>query len=451
MTGVEKKQVQSEGNGMPDWLVKQGVQPGGYQYVTKAQLRTQMRPDRPLKVQVWACGMLHTVAYQGEIAVTMRGGKRVLLRPRHIIQELHKEAIRFYKSGGIEDVKKFGELRETREAIRRVLEELEEDGLSDRKAKGASLRDLPLAERKKLRSSPIEYHFYLNPRSATPEKVRQEWDRFNPPEAPVSEPNSEEKEVGKIWLLKVSIPKFLKALEIEKPGKPILADERFLKALSDASQRAKKLIEEVVSPWLQDVPTAGPQEVATPRLPQVAIPGGAFVRKVESIVETAAAAPSLRVVEKPEKAAAAQPTSTTPTTTEDWDTVGRAAAQYGVDVTDKWQRDLVRKCQALTADVTPGEIAQLIHRMGRKTLKAEKPSGFLMHVVPELCEGESFRRLRERLRQEAQPDTRPTRNFAAQFREQWPSMSLEDRRMALEVYPELADLDEATSGEAATA
>jgi hypothetical protein len=89
-----------------------------------------------------------------------------------------------------------------------------------------------------------------------------------------------------------------------------------------------------------------------------------------------------------------QPRSSKPAP--DWDAVGRAAAQYGASISDTWQRKIVAACQAGTADVTPAEIAQLIHSVGKQAAKKDSPHGWLLKVVPERCEGESFRRQRER-------------------------------------------------------
>ncbi len=88
----------------------------------------------------------------------------------------------------------------------------------------------------------------------------------------------------------------------------------------------------------------------------------------------------------------------------DWDAVGRAAAQYGVSVSDSWQLKMVHECQQRTADVTPQEIAQLIHSVGRQAAKKDSPNGWLLSVIPERCEGNSFRALRERMRQADERD-----------------------------------------------
>ena len=78
-----------------------GIKKGEYLSMTKAQLKTQQRPDRPLKVQVWATGMLHCAGYQSQAAMTMRNGKKVPLAPNDIIRELHNIACKYFQDGGI--------------------------------------------------------------------------------------------------------------------------------------------------------------------------------------------------------------------------------------------------------------------------------------------------------------------------------------------------------------
>lgn len=80
----------------------------------------------------------------------------------------------------------------------------------------------------------------------------------------------------------------------------------------------------------------------------------------------------------------------------DWDSVGRAAGQYFA-VDDNWIRRLVAKCKERAPDITPEELAQLVHVKGPLATRKDAPGGFLLTAVPNLCEGESFRRLRERI------------------------------------------------------
>ena len=174
---LQRKPAKTEGGGMPQWLADHGIQPGEYQYMTKPQLRSQMRPDRPLKVQVWACGMLHTVGYRGETAYTMHRDKRVLLTPADIGKELQAEAVKFYRSAGVElTLEAVKDLRETKEVLRRTIQELERDGICERWSDGRLVREMPRSQAQRL-SEKVEYRFFFTPKVAHPEVCKQEWAR----------------------------------------------------------------------------------------------------------------------------------------------------------------------------------------------------------------------------------------------------------------------------------
>jgi hypothetical protein len=102
------------------------------------------RPDKPLKVQIWATGMLHSPGYQGELACTMRNGKKVPLTSGDIINELFVVAKKYYTAGGIKATEEeMAQRKETKEHVRRALRELEEDGVALRQDDtGVPLRDL---------------------------------------------------------------------------------------------------------------------------------------------------------------------------------------------------------------------------------------------------------------------------------------------------------------------
>lgn len=164
-------------DGVPSWMASLGIQRGEYLSVSKAQLRSQMRPDRPLKVQVWACGILHTAGYGGELATTMRQGKRIPLTAADIGVALHRAAIDHYKSAGIVDAEGgFARLKENRAEIRAALAALEEDGLVERQnASGTPLRSLSDAQLKRLPSGSTRILFWLKPRPAAADIVREQW------------------------------------------------------------------------------------------------------------------------------------------------------------------------------------------------------------------------------------------------------------------------------------
>lgn len=254
-----------------NWMASFGVKKGEYLSVTKSQLKTQQRPDKPLKVQVWATGMLHTAGYQGQVAMTMRGGKKVPLAPNDIIKELHAAAIKYFRDGGIEATEEdLAKLRETKETIRRALQELEEDGVCQRTdTKDTPLSKLTPAELKRLQSGKTRLYFWLKPQNATAKTVAQEWAerQVNPPTPPVD----------KNRLLVPPIWKILNVFQIQKPAKSQLSDAQFQQRVMHAydTARAAFLREiEVDIACLLD-------PVDTPRSHEVDTPGGAFEIKEE--------------------------------------------------------------------------------------------------------------------------------------------------------------------------
>ena len=275
-----------------NWMGKFGIEEGEYVGTTKAPLRIQQQPGKLLKTQVWATGILHTHGYQGEVAQTMRSGKKVFLAPNDIIKELHAVAIKYFKDGGIQATdEELVRLRESKETIRRALADLENDGVALRTdAKGTPLSKLTPAELKRLPTGKTRLYFWLRPKNATEATVEQEWKMASRTILP---------EVDKNRLPTPSIYKILNIFNFEKPGKAQLKDEQFQQRVFRAYESAKAAFLreiEVDMPCLPDVDTQClPTDVDTPRLPEVDTPGGAFERIVERIEnhhqEQSAAAP----------------------------------------------------------------------------------------------------------------------------------------------------------------
>lgn len=169
----------NEKTGVPKWLWNNGIGKGDWQHAVKSQYRSLMRPSFPLKVRVWAYGMLHTNAYQSEQAVTLDNGKRRPIKPQDVQKDLHREATAYYRSAGITD--NLDKLEESRQNIRRAFEALEADGVHERRRAedGRPLRELSKKECQGLyggRKAPqVHYFFWIEPRQATPESVREEY------------------------------------------------------------------------------------------------------------------------------------------------------------------------------------------------------------------------------------------------------------------------------------
>ena len=80
------------GDGVPVWMAELGVKKSEWLSLSKAQLRTMQAPTKPLKVRLWATGMLHSPGYRGEEAFRMRNNKKFPLAPTDIIEELFRVA-----------------------------------------------------------------------------------------------------------------------------------------------------------------------------------------------------------------------------------------------------------------------------------------------------------------------------------------------------------------------
>ena len=258
-----------------NWMGQFGIKDGEYLSMTKAQLRTQQRPDRPLKVQVWATGMLHTAGYQGEVAMTMRNKKQVPLAPNDIIKELYAAAVKYFRDGGIQaSDAELEKLRETKETIRRALSALEEDGVCQRTDdQGRLLSDLSDAESRKLGNGKIRLCFFLRPKSATAKTVEQDWRERGV--------KAQEATVDEIRLLTPPIWKILNIFQIEKPGKATLSNAEFQQRVNHAYESAKKVFLNEISVDIECPPSA----VDTPCPPKVDTPGGTLERNIERNVQ----------------------------------------------------------------------------------------------------------------------------------------------------------------------
>lgn len=262
--------------GVPAWMGSVGVKPGEWLSMTKAQLRTMQRPDKPLKVQVWATGMLHTAAYQGEAAFTMRHGKRVPLTPGDIIKELWGVAKEFYsaqRAAGATDAQIKG-LREDKYHLRRALEELEDEGVCARLThEGVPLKDVPPEKRQQLHGR-IRLLFWLKPAAAGEATVEREWRRQI---ARLEEPE----EGAKIWPLRTRIRLITQLLDFPKPGKTEIADASYIERVECALAAAKAAFKGAMEGLLGKGATGRPLEGFTEKPLDGATGWTAFERKDE--------------------------------------------------------------------------------------------------------------------------------------------------------------------------
>ena len=264
--------------------------------LTKSQLKSRQRPGNPLKVQVWATGILHTAGYQGEEAVTLRNSKKIRLTPADIIRELHTVAKAFYIDGGIAlSEEEIASLKETKETIRRALSELEDDGIALRTdTKGRKLADLKPEELKKLSGKTVMY-FWLKPRNPISRTVAEEWAKHQR----LTREQNGNAEVANNLLHDIPINHILKIFDFEKLSKKQLSDPQVKAAFGIAFNAAKEAFKRALEVG-NNIPlkvdsVCLPVRVDTPGVPEVDTPGGAFERKGESIEnhhqEQSAAAP----------------------------------------------------------------------------------------------------------------------------------------------------------------
>jgi hypothetical protein len=262
-----------DAEGVPSWMVEHGIKKGEWLSVTKAQLKTQQRPDKLLKVQVWATGMLHTAGYQGQVAMTMTNGKKRPLMPADIIRELHAVSVSYFQKGGIQATpEQLESLKESKENMRSAIAELEADGVALRTdLKGRPLRDLSPEETRRLPSGKTLMYFWLKPRDPENVRVAQEWEQHLN--------GLKLKEVVKNRPPEFSIRQILKAFHVGKIPKSQLLDPAFQAVVTRAWESARL----VFARELQVVISSLPNQVVTGRPPEVVTGTGAFERIDERI------------------------------------------------------------------------------------------------------------------------------------------------------------------------
>lgn len=142
-----------------------GIKEGEWFHASKPALKAGMRPTFELKARVWCCGMFHTQSYQSECAMTKFRGKIIPLSPAGIAKKLRDEAMEFYAEAGKVLTKAQEKvLNVSRQHVRRILVELEREGLAERRtADGVPLRDLSPDQLKRLQIGRIRLYFFVRP------------------------------------------------------------------------------------------------------------------------------------------------------------------------------------------------------------------------------------------------------------------------------------------------
>lgn len=122
---------------VPDFLRKLGVAKGEFLTTTKNQVSALMRPDYPLDVRIWACLVTQAHGYRGDLAVLMKRNRlkgdltlKVPLSPWAIMTILNRAATAAYDETGTPKDQRRPPV--SRQNVRRMLAQMEDDGLLDR-------------------------------------------------------------------------------------------------------------------------------------------------------------------------------------------------------------------------------------------------------------------------------------------------------------------------------
>lgn len=422
---------------VPLWMAELGIKadgPNGWLNMSKAQLRSQQRPDKPLKVQVWATGMLHSPGYNGQEATTMRNKKKVPLTPGDIVQELWKAAREYYEGAGIKaNEKEWLALKETKEHLRRALMELEEDGVALRTdGKGTPLCKLSESELRRLPSGRTRIYFWLIPHAANQENVVGEWqDRQEAAFTPDGSDEPENTEVAKPWLPPPPIWQILKVFQIASPDKAQMSDPTYQKLVEEGRVAARKVFMEVVNGWLPKIAT----EVAADSPPEVATTRGALESKEErkrGYAPIPPSSPPAPPLNREIPAAAVFQNAAA--------VVSHIASELNID--DDAARQLLTGCKAVEQAITGLEIVELarlkLHAVRQQIQSGKITSvvGLLIRHVPKMCSGATLQEVRERTETEKQHRA----GRISYVRESWHELSAEERRECLHKYPELAEI-----------
>ena len=104
----------------------------------------------------------------------MANGKRIPLTPALIAKQLHEvDVLYFAEAGKILSPEQNAALRPSRQHVRRALEDLDNDGLAERRTNtGALLRDLSIEELQRLPTGRVRLRFFTRP--VRPRKLREE-------------------------------------------------------------------------------------------------------------------------------------------------------------------------------------------------------------------------------------------------------------------------------------
>ena len=106
--------------------------------VSKADLRSFQSPLYPLKIRVLATLLLHTRAYQGDLALKMKGNEAKPFSSTDVANELSRVTFIYFHQAGVSERPS----RVSAEQVRRAIVRLEETGVCERRLRGVPLHTM---------------------------------------------------------------------------------------------------------------------------------------------------------------------------------------------------------------------------------------------------------------------------------------------------------------------
>lgn len=366
----------------PEFLLRQGIRAGEWGIAALPRLQALMRPEQDAWVRIWACLAIHVMDRQGQPSQKRNRGRLVMHRvgsaevaapmsPHDVMNELN----------ALDTVPRLD-----KHEVRRNLRELERWGMV--RVVGNTRKHTHIL----LYARPLKF------RTLAPLIDPDLGGRISPQLPPSPTSGNYLREALFLPLRATLVKSFSRTLRAQMEAAGLTASA--LGAESDP----QNLIAQSVDELLLGVQIAYQKLLFGVGLaPQTS---DAYIKeraRASSIYPVIAGTEKSSSSETPETQKtdddAKQSPSAPKPKTEDWDVAGRAAAEY-CPVDDNWVQRMKAACQKRCPDITAAEVAQLIHMKGKQATTKSNPAGFLLTAVPNLCEGESFRRIRTRILQQ---------------------------------------------------
>lgn len=392
------------------FLYERGIKKAEFIVCTKAQLESEMvlADGRLFKDCVWACGMLHTAGYQGELAVKLVNNKIVPLAARDIRRKMNEAIERRLAFGGFEDLtdkeKKLFHVEKGN--LRAALAELEAEGRALRTLRdGTPLRGLPRERTKGLQEGDVLLFFFLRPVPPEPGGVvSSRLPRFAllSPFRAISD---------SLKLLELDLPlervvsdDYLRA-EVEAAvadyrRKEAEATRDYLKAKRVVLEEAKKRVSVVARRERIDIPLDSGRPITAS--------SSSTTVEERTAEETTTTAPSLPPEPPPSQDRSGAATARAPLTT--FSTMSAVAAALSIDA-DAAQR-LVWATRKIEPSITAREIIALATvklTQVREQIRQGKITnvvGFLIAAIPKMATGEPMADARKKARQDIERERR---------------------------------------------